>query len=262
MPSSFLTDWTSMMMRILFSLIVLCSCVGVLQADQTVVQIHASSSGTLNASDCCTMTHMGSAASDTIWTRNCQSVYMDCIGSRRAGVWQFDLSSIPAGATLISARFKGTRSEEYMTGSGFLRMRFDSGPLTSSACLTLWNGGGWQSNTYWPYGHDFNFNITAGLSQHFGTASTVSLLGYSTGSSSVVIMNTGPSAPMLEVTYEPDSGPVCEGDLNDDGVVDGVDLAQILAYWGSRESDNDLDGSGVIDGADLAFVLAGWGNRS
>ncbi|MAB29934.1 MAG: hypothetical protein CMJ53_11805 [Planctomycetaceae bacterium] len=247
-----------MMMRILSSLVVFCSCVGVLQADQTVVQIHASSSGTLNASDCCTMTHMGSVAPDTIWTRNCQSVYMDCIGSRRAGVWQFDLSSIPAGATLISARFKGTRSEEYMTGSGFLRMRFDSGPLSSSACLTLWNGGGWQSNTYWPYGHDFNFNITAGLSQHFGTASTVSLLGYSAGSSSVVITNTGPSAPMLEVTYEGGT-PACAGDLDDNGVVDGPDLALILGFWGSDNATYDLDGSGLIDGADLTIILAAWG---
>ena len=247
-----------MMMRIPFSLIVLCSCVGVLQADQTVVQIHASSSGTLNASDCCTMTHMGSVAPDTIWTRNCQSVYMDCIGSRRAGVWQFDLSSIPAGATLISARFKGTRSEEYMTGSGFLRMRFDSGPLTSSACLTLWNGGGWQSNTYWPYGHDFNFNITSGLNQQFGTASTVSLLGYSAGNSSVVITNNGPSAPMLEITYEGGT-PACPLDLDGNGAVDGPDLALILGFWGSDNANYDLDGSGLVDGADLTIILAAWG---
>ena len=47
------------------------------------------------------------------------------------------------------------------------------------------------------------------------------------------------------------------GDLNNDGTVDGIDLASLLASWGSAE--NDLDGDGVVGGPDLAILLAAWG---
>jgi hypothetical protein len=49
------------------------------------------------------------------------------------------------------------------------------------------------------------------------------------------------------------SGP----DFNNDGFVNGADLAQLLASWGSAE--NDLDGDGLVSGTDLAVLLAAWG---
>jgi hypothetical protein len=47
------------------------------------------------------------------------------------------------------------------------------------------------------------------------------------------------------------------GDFNDDGMIDGADLAQLLASWGTAK--NDLNGDGVVGGADLAVLLAAWG---
>jgi len=44
-----------------------------------------------------------------------------------------------------------------------------------------------------------------------------------------------------------------------DRVIDGADLALVLAGWGQQDSAGDLDGSGSIDGQDLALVLAAWG---
>ena len=56
-----------------------------------------------------------------------------------------------------------------------------------------------------------------------------------------------------------DSGPV--GDLNGDGIVNGADLALILASWGACPGcPADLNGDGVVDGGDLAFILANWNN--
>ena len=48
------------------------------------------------------------------------------------------------------------------------------------------------------------------------------------------------------------------GDINGDGLVNGVDLAQVLANWGSSNTDADLDGSGVVGGPDLTILLANW----
>ncbi len=46
-------------------------------------------------------------------------------------------------------------------------------------------------------------------------------------------------------------------DINRDGVVNGADLAALLASWGSP-SPIDLDGDGDLDGADLAALLSQW----
>ncbi|MGA1046149.1 MAG: choice-of-anchor X domain-containing protein, partial [Phycisphaerales bacterium] len=53
-------------------------------------------------------------------------------------------------------------------------------------------------------------------------------------------------------------GEGCIGDLNDDGVVDGADLAILLSGWG-QPGPTDLNGSGTTDGADLSILLSAWG---
>lgn len=53
------------------------------------------------------------------------------------------------------------------------------------------------------------------------------------------------------------SKPEQPADLNDDGAVDGIDLAILLTQWAGPGS-ADLDLSGIVDGIDLAFLLARW----
>ncbi len=50
------------------------------------------------------------------------------------------------------------------------------------------------------------------------------------------------------------------GDIDLNGVVEGADLAALLAAWGDTQSLVDIDLSGSVDGADLALVLASWGS--
>ena len=54
----------------------------------------------------------------------------------------------------------------------------------------------------------------------------------------------------------------CVADLDDSGAVNSVDLAIILAAWGTnggKYPQADIDGSGTVDATDLSEVLAGWG---
>ena len=70
-----------------------------------------------------------------------------------------------------------------------------------------------------------------------------------------------PGDPPDDPGDQPGGGPGpfdCRGDLNNDGFVDGEDLAIILGDWG-RAAESDIDGSGNVDGADLALLLAAWG---
>jgi len=50
----------------------------------------------------------------------------------------------------------------------------------------------------------------------------------------------------------------CLGDLNEDGVVNGADLAAMLGSWGDHD-DGDLNGDDITTGADLAVLLGHWG---
>lgn len=58
----------------------------------------------------------------------------------------------------------------------------------------------------------------------------------------------------------PITGASCLGDLDNNGLVDGADLANLLANWGPNVgSAADLNGDGTVDGADLANLLANFG---
>jgi hypothetical protein len=48
-------------------------------------------------------------------------------------------------------------------------------------------------------------------------------------------------------------------DLDDDGDIDGDDLGQLLAEWGTcRGCQGDLDGDGIVGGGDMGWFLASW----
>jgi hypothetical protein len=52
------------------------------------------------------------------------------------------------------------------------------------------------------------------------------------------------------------------GDLNHDGLVNGIDLAIVLSNWGACGSGpcpGDIDRDGLVNGVDLAIVLSNWG---
>jgi hypothetical protein len=46
-------------------------------------------------------------------------------------------------------------------------------------------------------------------------------------------------------------------DLNCDGSVNALDLAALLAAWGSS-GPADLNGDGAVNSPDIAFLLSGW----
>ena len=55
----------------------------------------------------------------------------------------------------------------------------------------------------------------------------------------------------------------CPSDVDESGTVNGVDLAAILAVWGSdggKYPRADINNDGEVNGADLATVLGSWGS--
>ena len=52
--------------------------------------------------------------------------------------------------------------------------------------------------------------------------------------------------------------PTLPGDLNNDGFVNGADLATLLTAWGTSEQQADIDHDGIVGGGDLAILLSAW----
>ncbi len=63
---------------------------------------------------------------------------------------------------------------------------------------------------------------------------------------------------LVELSGNDGCGGGIPGDLNDDGVVNGADLAILAGAWGTDDPIADLDGSGLVGGADLSILLGNW----
>jgi hypothetical protein len=77
----------------------------------------------------------------------------------------------------------------------------------------------------------------------------------------VRITNTGvDSTPEIDAIADvaPGDGARLPGDLNADGLVNGIDLGLLLAAWGTDDATADLDGDLIVNGPDLGLLLADW----
>lgn len=81
------------------------------------------------------------------------------------------------------------------------------------------------------------------------------------GEATLTTFKTGTEVTIDIVVPNASAGPGCLGDINSDNVVDGQDLAIVLAFWGNND-EGDLDDDGQTSGTDLAIVLADWGCNS
>lgn len=63
-----------------------------------------------------------------------------------------------------------------------------------------------------------------------------------------------------EVSSSPTEGLNAAADITFDEVVDGQDLARVLAFWGPCDDGcpQDLNGNGVIDDSGIAILLGFW----
>jgi hypothetical protein len=55
-------------------------------------------------------------------------------------------------------------------------------------------------------------------------------------------------------------GNACDADLNDDGVVNGLDVGPFVAEFGTAGPHADFNGDGVVNGLDVGAFVSGFGN--
>ena len=207
---------------------------------------------------CCSPSYLVSHNAASLALRWCATQGGYCSTSKRHPFLMFDLGQIAEGAQVTSVRLRGTLSSSNYA-SGFLHFGFSDLNQPSDALaaqIDLQPAG--TTNITWTNSTNFNFALGAAS---FNTADRSRYLVVVLGTHHTTLSNMRndqDSAPWIEVAYKSGTPP-CPGDLDDNGVVDGPDLALILGFWGSDNATYDLDGNGLVDGADLTIVLAAWG---
>jgi hypothetical protein len=84
-----------------------------------------------------------------------------------------------------------------------------------------------------------------------------------TASDGIVGLSDGNGVPpdFLEMDFSA-AGPCpvpCPPDVNGDGIVDVLDLLNVLAAWGAVGGPEDINGDGIVDVLDLLELLGAWG---
>lgn len=228
-------------------------------AETEVIELQAVQSAGMSSAGCCAVAYASSFGSSQLTTRNCQSVYMSCVYSKRAAMWLFDLSVLPEGADLVTANFVGTRPYNDMTGSGFMSIKAGVRSLNTNVGMEMWNAGDWRSNINWNYGTNFGFSMNSAVNGgHLTDVDSIALLVYGSSTGGITIENSEEAAPRLRLVVELPKAPPCVGDLNTDGQIDSGDIGIFLAFWGHAPL-GDLNEDGTTDSSDLGILLGNWG---
>lgn len=215
-------------------------------------------------------------------------------GTRRRGVIQFNLASIPAGSTITSVSLQlycsgnGTStaypvvlkrmSASWGEGSSFA---FGGGGAASEPGDATWIHRFYPGTLWVAPGGDFSSVISA--------TRNVSTQGWYTWNSTTALVadvqgwvndpasnfgwlvqgneTTLKSVKKFDTKEIPGGAtspkltivytPPMPADLDHDGHVNAVDLGMLLGSWGGPGV-GDIDGSGVVNGSDLSFLLGAW----
>lgn len=106
--------------------------------------------------------------------------------------------------------------------------------------------------------------FTPQMGQQFAILSAASI----NGEFDAIELADVPGLPYLHVDYTPTQVIVsvrtlaANGDLDQNGTVDGADLQTLLSQWNAANSPADLNGDGTVNAADLAILLGNWGSHA
>jgi hypothetical protein len=159
-------------------------------------------------------------------------------------------------------------NSSYSWGGGLL-VSGNGGRATLSGCTisdntnsSIWGGGGVSGNAQ-------NFSIMMSDCLIQGNSGGVGGVYIQASASTVTNSVICGNSPSQYFGWGNTSGnciedscticfPPCPADIDSSGSVDGVDLGDLLANWGTPVG-ADLDHNGSVDGADLGILLAAWG---
>ena len=265
------------------------------------IEIPWSQTASMGATNCCTYSSLTSWNGTFTTTKKCSSYAGSCMGSRRGAFWHFDLSAIPADASIQSCTFRGETEFSDMGGDTTLGIEGTTGSLTNTIAWSVINSPEWQYNGYF-WGGQFTFSLPASIVESARQDGMLTVYAYVSNSGGVDVHNTGPTAARLNMVIDVPSvmgacclssgsciviaqhlcenadadflgeGTECDdlacvpcpGDVDGDGDADVDDILGLIVEFGSSGDGlgGDLDGDGDVDVDDLLAMLNYFGGCS
>ncbi len=226
-------------------------------AEEKVIDISSTEAASYRAESvwsCCSPSYLGNINSSEILLRHCSTQGGYCNGSKGLPFFSFDLSKLPEDAVVENVRVIGSRQGS-QAGSGYIKYGFHSnGSVSTSMVSSIDVSPVGEGNIYWS-GTSFNYPLSTSVfnSQFRDSYCVIVFQHYSSTTS--YILNSSTNGVTLRVTYELP----CDGDVNDDGTIDSMDLGILLTYWGPNPTDGDINNDNMVDAMDLGLLLANWG---
>ena len=230
-------------------------------AEQQQITVSVVDSGRLYADytfgDCCTLDAWDSQP-NTIWTDNCGTTGGYCSDGRDVANWMFPIPELPEGAELLGVRLKVYR-QSGSAGNATLKIRgSDSSDLGLYSAQQAYFYPDQSQNVYFSTGLLQTVSLPLSYFAEPNLAPHLIVAIYR--SSGLTFLNSATYAAKLEFTFDVDTTPPCDADLNGDDVVDASDLGIFLAYWGPKPHGGDFNNDGSADAADLGILLSMWGD--
>ena len=232
-------------------------------AEEQQITVSTTDSGRLYADytfgDCCTLDAWDSQPS-SIWTDDCDTLGGYCSAGRDIANWMFPIPEFPEGAELLEVRLKVYR-QTGSPGNATLKIRgSESSDLGIYNAQQAFGNPDQSQNAYFSYAqlHSFELPLSHFVDPFLQSHVIVGIYR----SNNLGFVNSGANAPKLEFTFDVDTAPPCDPDLDGNGTVDASDLGIFLAYWGPKPSGGDFNDDGVANAADLGILLASWGTCS
>jgi hypothetical protein len=155
---------------------------------------------------------------------------------------------VPAGVTVTNIGFY---SPAYMNGEGYSNA---SWTVTQADGLITWacepNTNANANALRWSTMYNFRFTANVAPAASLGQVN-MGIWKAPTATSTATSVIMGAKVPGTPAP------PQTPGDYDNNGVVDGADLATLLNGWGTAAA--DINSDGTTDGADLAVLLNNWG---
>ena len=229
-------------------------------AEEQQITVSTTDSGRLYADytfgDCCTLDAWDSQPS-SIWTDDCDTLGGYCSAGRDVANWMFPIPELPEGAKLLEVRLKVYR-QTGSSGNATLKIRgWHDSDLGIYNAQQAYGNPDQSQNAYFSYAQLHSFELP--LSHFVGPSLESHLIVGIYRSTNLGFVNSGTNAPKLEFTFDVDTAPPCDPDLDGNGTVDARDLGIFLAYWGPKPTAGDLNEDGVVDATDLGLFLSLWG---
>jgi hypothetical protein len=158
-----------------------------------------------------------------------------CVAGKKVALWNFELPSFPENATLLSATFDG-RHNAGNTAVYYRGEWASNSSLGYSQAMNAWNSSdfvGTASSSGGYFSAPLNIDLFGGQFQD----DYLILTGYN--GSGLSFYNSGSLAPKLRLIVNIPNE-LCDGDMNDDEIVDITDLLATIEGWGTPYNITDL----------------------